>query len=517
MKIFSTLFALGMLMLVSIGAIAQGPIFVQTTRLILPGGNGNGDKIERVADDRYVIATKSAGVAAAFIVNRFGVVQTSKSFGAMLGGIRSELTDVAVSNNNFIFVGDCDDCVPNHPGRQTIVIKTDRDLQNATWQHLPVPPGTLSTDKVFGYQKIRRTNDTIVVASALLNIVNGTDTSTNLFITRINDNLVANSSFLYDRYKFDNLGDLEFRDGRLHLLTWSIKYIGIGGDSSSLARIALDGTVEWEKRYQFFAQALSPVRNSTNWILGGARTSDFINGPQAMLARVDVNGNLQQSTTFGTTKIDMVWDVQPLDNNNILVAATFSQQYPEIIDVFENPNYLDFTQVGFPYSARIMRFNPTTLAQVSGSSALPNSQAQAVILRSVLPTNSTGTNFVSCGYVNNQVLFYAINPIGSTFGSGTNRPERSNPFGPVTGDDNAFASVYPNPVQAGAPLWLNDSEGMEFPVNVTMMDVSGRIVMQQQLNETMFNVPSGLNAGMYFVTVQQAGKAPQTARLQIGE
>lgn len=482
----------------ALNAFGQTPL--QLVKKILPGGNGNAEKIASIDSTRFVVAGKTNGFAGATLVDQRGGVLGTRSF-EFLGGIRSEFTDVKVAADGLVFAGDCDDCVPGFPGRQAFVVKTGFDLQNAEFRHVPIPAQAAGNEQ-FGFQRLVATNSGWVLASQLC-IWTGSDTASSIQLTRLSDKLEIENNTFFDRYKFDNLSDIEYDNNLVYLLSWSVRYFAVNGDTTSLTLLDLDFNLVSERRYRCVGLTLCPEGNNTErWIIGGSKTDDFVNGPEAYLLYIDNNGEVLNSRTFGQAgKIDAVRDVQMLPNGNAIFTATYAQQPPPISWVFSNPDFLDYEEIGFPYSARVQRINLSTMQETMASTQLPNPQAEAVILRSVVPIAADGRYFVSVGYSNNRPLFFAETPTTSIkvgvkpnrdlFVDGEFGIERSD----ISETWQTAAKLYPNPVMAGQPVFVGHSGA----ALVRIYSATGQLVLDQPLaeGENRLNLPANLQAGMF--------------------
>jgi hypothetical protein len=475
------------------------------------GAGGNSDKILQITDSRFLVAGKTDGVATAYVVDRSGNAISRESFRATVGGIRSEFTDALRTTDGYIFTGDCDDCVTGTPGRQIFILKTDASLGNRQIKYIGKPVEAPATNTVFGYQRIRQIGNDFVVVANLINAV-GADTSSNLAVIRTNPSLDVQYNRFYNLSRYDNLGDFEVRNNEIYIISWNLRYYGIGGDSSTLIRMDGNGGILARRNYPFVGTALMSVPNSTDWIIGGAETVDLANGPQATLARVDADGAIKGRARFGSVgKIDMVWDVQPLANGNLLVAASFNQQYPRL-PLTPNPElnipFLDFTKYTYPYAARVLRFNASNL-QLLGFNQVANPTAAAVIVRSVLPLNSDGTEFVSCGYWNNTPLFYSFAEPAVQVQQPAD--ERTEPT-----EMEVVAKVTPNPARTGVPVALTIDNATE-NLQVEVMDVAGRLIRKMEANvlEGGVALPEFAAPGMYFVRLSGSNGVVKTVPVQV--
>lgn len=492
-------------------AFAQlGPSAFRTT---LPNGGagGNSDKILSISDTRFLVAGKTDGSATTYITDRSGNAISRETFRSTVGGTRSEFTDALRTTDGYMFVGDCDDCVTGTPGRQIFILKTDANLGNRQIKYVGKPAEAPATNTVFGYQRIRQIGNDFVVVANLINAV-GADTSSNFTVIRTNANLDVQYNRFYNLSRYDNLGDFEVRNNEIYIINWNLRYYGIGGDSSTLIRMDGNGAILARRNYPFVGIALMSVPNSTDWVIGGAETVDLANGPQATLARVDADGAIKTRARFGSVgKIDMVWDVQPLANGNILVAASFNQQYPRL-PLAPNPDlglpFLDFRKYTYPYAARVMRFNATNL-QLLGINQVSNPTAAAVIVRSVLPLNNDGTQFVSCGYWNNTPLFYSFTE--PAFQAQQSAVDRTEPT-----EDAIVATVAPNPARVGVPVALTIENATE-NLQVEVMDVTGRLIrkMEADVMEGGVVLPEFAAPGMYLVRISGTNGFIKTVPVQV--
>lgn len=478
-----------------------------STKEILGVGRGNAETIiNATSSTRYVIAGKGNQFAYASEVNRIGIVFRNRDFKNVIGpAIRSEFTDVVNNGSGYTFVGDCDSCdVGSGNARVMMVLQTDRDFNVSNIVKLDVPMGSEPNEEMFGWQKIKQDGNGYIVASQLTKL-SGQDTLSNIALTKFDANLDVLWHKRYDWDRYDNLGDLEVRDGNYYLLTWGIDYFGIGGDSMSIHVIDGMGNGVADVKYPGVGFALSQLEGSTDWIVGGALTTDINVGPQCLLMRLDEGATLVNRSTFGTAKIDAIRDVEPTSDGNILISATFDQEYPDLATILANDDYLSYEEVDFPNVTSVHRVNSNTL-QVLSNAVLPNSPNAAVIIRNVLPLNSTGSIFVSSGYQNNRSMFFSRTLDNSNLVSnGTTTKSISL---------DATMNVFPNPASLSQRPQI-EVRDIQDALNLQIFDMTGRLATELNIEEEGMYPLSLDRAGIYILRLTDKNGLSKTTRLTI--
>jgi len=222
--------------------------------------------------------------------------------------------------------------------------------------------------------------------------------------------------------------------------------------------------------------------------------------------RLDESARMLNRTTFGTARIDAIRDVEPTEDGNILVSATFDQEYPDLGAMLANDDYLSYEEIDFPNVARVLRVNSSTL-QVTSTSTLSNSPSAAVIIRNVVPLNSTGSTFVSVGYQNNRSMLYSRTLDNSNFVA--NDPTTAKAI-----NLDADMNVFPNPASLGQrpQIEVKDIQG---DLTLQAFDMTGRLAMELNIQEDGMHPLSLDRAGVYILRLTDKNGLAKTSRLTI--
>jgi hypothetical protein len=517
-------FFLVLLFMQSMVMLAQTPAYLITNK-ILPTGPGNAEKIIDAGSGSYLVMGKGNLGAYLMRVNKFGNSLLSKNYKNAIGGIRSEFTDGLKTNDGYILVGDCDACNQSNPSdqsRRMIVVKTDQNLNLKKLVYVDAPTNLSKPYVVYGFQKLRKDGNKLVMASQLLY---GTDSNrrTDLAITQLDTALNISSHKALDVNPMDNLGDVEVVGSDIYLLTYGIKdleNVSINADSIDLLKINHNTEILSRHKYPGIGFCMTRLTNG-NWIIGGAETKDFLNGPQAMLMRVNGSTGLELNRyTFGfANSIDLITDVQQLANGNLITTGTFNQDYPDINYLLQNFNtlFLNPDSIPYPKAAQVNYWNPVTLTAIGGPVKLPNISGSPVILRMVLPLSNDGFKFLSVGYNKNRSLFFArdgfsISTLAGGLESGEEVMERDG------GEDlTVSTSVYPNPVQSGEYLSLKMENLTEKDdAGVEIFDFYGRLIARYSIySAEAMQIQAPTKAGVYVVRAFLNGKSIATTKLSV--
>ncbi|MEI6408354.1 MAG: T9SS type A sorting domain-containing protein [Bacteroidota bacterium] len=517
-------FFIALFMFQSMFMVAQNPTSTLTNR-ILPIGPGNAEKVIDAGSGSYLVMGKGNTAAYLMRVNKTGTPLLSKNYASAIGGIRSEFTDGVKTGDGFILVGDCDACNaanPSSQARRMLILKTDQNLNVKKLVYLDAPTNISKPYQVFGWQKLRRDGTKLLVASQLL-FGEGNGRRTDLAVTQLDTLLNITSHKALDVNPMDNLGDVEIVGSDIFLLTYGIKDLTtftFGADSIDLLKV--NHNVQLVSRRKYAGVGLCMTRlTDGNWVIGGAETKDYVQGPQAMLIKVNgTTGNEMRRTVFGiTNSIDQITDVQQLANGNLITSATQKQAYPDINYLLQNYNllFLNPDSIPYPKSAQINIFNSNFLTAIGQPVILPNLNNSPVVLRMVLPLSNDGQRFISVGYNNNRSLFFARDGItSSTLGAGLQSGDEA--MDRDAAEELAInTAVYPNPVQSGEYMNLKlENLKDEDNATVEMFDFFGRLVSRYPINGVeSIQVQAPEKRGIYVVRAYVNGSPVATVKLSV--
>ncbi|WP_439129934.1 hypothetical protein [Polaribacter sp.] len=115
-------------------------------------------------------------------------------------------------------------------------------------------------------------------------------------------------------------------------------------------KISTEGNLIWQKTYGGTsfdaARAISKTEDNGFLIAGSSRSLDnnFENKGQndALILKIDANGNLQSQQTFGGSEIDFLYGITQLNNNTIIAVGESSSSDQ---DISENKGFTDALKI----------------------------------------------------------------------------------------------------------------------------------------------------------------------------
>ncbi len=485
------------------------------TQRLVPVGKGNAEKIIQIGQDRFLTIGKVKKFAYALLTDRFGNQITFRSFRLTVGGRRSEFTDVAETTTGYVFAGDCDACMgTSDTTRKVLICETDKNFNVIRQTKLAPPAHPTKQYQNWGYQYLRPDGDNFVMLSQLVYKSDATDTLRSDFALtqfRIRNNQhELNYHRAYHFHPMNNIADIRVTPDAYYVLNWTASKVEIGSDTASLYRYEKNGEMRNEFQFRGVPRVLQPL--GTDWVIGGSVTNNIFDGPQAQLYRVDGdNGEVKSQFAFGGSKMDAIIDLKVLPNNSILALTAENCAYPDVNTLKDFSGVFAFPETWpQPKVGRVLRLSAGSMQEVSPPVVFQNPSGKDLILRSIVPLNTDGSLFVSCGQFNRQPLFYSVAPVNLTAGpDATVLPdEAEKPDTKRQASTSSFISkLWPNPVKAGETFTLASEQFTDKQeVSIEILDRSGRLISQQKGNSTEIELLAPDRAGMYFLRATSGAK-----------
>lgn len=503
---------------------------------------GNAEKIQQVAPGEFLTIGKAYGHAYIALLDSEGNEININDLEDEVGGIRSEITDMVVTPTSYYFIGDVDLSGPNSsPDRKILLVKTNKDLEVIEKNYVDPPAHPTKNYKLWGYQEMRLDGSSNLISLIQLTYKAGNDTTyTDYALLQVDLDLKEQFYETYDFHLLDNVADIVVTSDAYYVLSWGITAFQLASDTTRLTRfnktynppaVPQPPAKIWERSYRGIG--FKSVRLATgDWVIGGASMTNLLSGPQSSLMLTDgVTGQVKNQQTFGGMLIDAIRDLKLLPNGELITTVVENGMYPD--SIFKNDFILGLNawpdSWPHPKTGKVAKFNALTLQQASSTVVFPNLDTSDIILRSVFPLNSDGSQFVVCGQLERKPLFFTraviVKNVIDVATPDVAKKPKGNPKDSKTDPDDEekpqelSVGLYPNPANTNEMLMLNFEKDVSAqPVRVEIFNAIGKKIYEAEAGKAnQFEIPAPNASGMYFITLRAGKSIQQTKRLMVVE
>ncbi len=354
-------------------------------------------KVLPLPDSTFVIAGEWNKQAYLMKIDSLGDTLLFRTYTNEIGGNSKFLDLAADSAGGVVAVGECTHCMGADTVTKVVVLKTDANLQLdlssgvkkfGTAQGGPFPSNTQRYSP-----KITAAPGGFMLVSTVG--IGGTLNAEDLVMTRLSASLDSLWSTFHLLGFFERASDIVFTgDG------YAIAINRPFSPSATALKTDTSGIAQWSRVVSSLSlQGMVYLPASQQLVLTGSRATPS-QGGDVLLMRLDAaSGAPLDSLLIGDPLNDTGFDLQVLDDGNLLLAAQFAQ-----------PN-----AAGSFLTSRIYRIQASPL-QALGFDLIPNPDSITNMgVQSVLPLSCHGRQFLAVGIRGfyNRTFFHAIRACGS--------------------------------------------------------------------------------------------------------